>query len=174
MPESALIIAVPEAEPLVRAWRDRFDSAAAAGVPAHVSLLYPFMPPREITAEVVEALRDLFAHFPAFEFALTELRRFPEYLHLAPSPAEPFKALTYAVVDRYPQYPPYGGAFAEVIPHLTVAGEIEAAQLDAVEREFLRQHGAQLPVKAKANEVWLIENTSGRWEMRESFQLSRQ
>jgi hypothetical protein len=170
--ESALIIAVPEAEPLVKEWRERYDWSAAQGVPAHVTILYPFIPPDKITPAVLTELHELFAHFPAFEFALTELRRFPEYLHLFPSPAEPFKALTYAVVERYPKYPPYGGAFAEVIPHLTVAGEIEAARLDAIEREFRQQHSAQLPVKAKASEVLLIENTSGRWEVRQGFALA--
>ncbi len=167
-----MIIAVPETEPLVKELRERFDYSAGVGVPAHITILYPFMPPHEITPAVVAELRDLFARFSAFEFALTELRRFPEYLHLFPSPAEPFKMLTNAVVERYPKYPPYGGAFAEVIPHLTVAGEIEAAQLDDIEREFMRQHGAQLPVKAKANEVRLIENSSGRWEVRQAYQLA--
>ena len=37
--ESALIIAVPEAEPLVKAWRERFDYSAGVGVPAHITLL---------------------------------------------------------------------------------------------------------------------------------------
>ena len=72
MPESALIIAVPEAEPLVKALRERFDSSAAVGVPAHITILYPFMPPHKITPEVLAELRDLFAQFAAFEFALTE------------------------------------------------------------------------------------------------------
>jgi hypothetical protein len=170
--ESALIIAVPEAEPLVKALREKFDPSAAVGVPAHVTILYPFVPPSEITAEVLHELRELFARFSTFEFALTELRRFPEYLHLFPSPAEPFKALTCAVVERYPKYPPYAGAFAEVIPHLTVAGEIDAAQLDEIEREFLHQHGARLPLKANASEVLLIENSSGRWEVRQGFALA--
>jgi len=170
MPESALIIAVPEAEPLVKSFRDRFDSSAA-GVPAHITILYPFVPPSEIAVALLAELRDLFARFSPFEFALTELQRFPEYLHLSPSPPEPFKALTYAVVEHYPDYPPYGGEFPEVIPHLTVAGEIEAKQLDDIEREFVNQHGAQLPMKARASEVLLIENTSGQWEVREMFQL---
>ena len=112
---------MPEAEPLVKALRERFDSSAAAGVPAHITILYPFMPPGEITPEVVAELRDFFAQFAAFEFTLPELRRFPEVLYLAPSPAEPFKALTHAVVERYPDYPPYGGGYSEVIPHLTIA-----------------------------------------------------
>src|SRR5512144_3267442 len=109
MPDSALIIAVPEAEPLVKVLRDRFDPSAPLGVPAHITILVPFVPPSEITPVVLAELRELFAQFLVVEFTLPELRRFPEVLYLAPSPAEPFKALTYAVVDRYPDYPPYGG-----------------------------------------------------------------
>jgi hypothetical protein len=172
--ESALIVAMPEAELLVKALRDQFDSSAAAGVPAHITILYPFMPPHTITSEVLVELHDLFAQFAAFEFALTETRRFPEVLYLAPSPAEPFKALTQAVVERYPDYPPYDGEYAvsDLTPHLTIADRLEAAQLDDLEREFMQQHGAQLPVKAKANEVVLIDNASGRWETRQAFKLA--
>jgi hypothetical protein len=172
--ESALIIAVPEAEPLVKALRERFDPSASQGIPAHITILYPFMPSQSITPAVLATLRELFAQFTAFEFTLPETQRFPDVLYLAPSPAEPFKALTQAVVERYPDYPPYGGAFAEVIPHLTLAGEIEAAQFDNIEREFMQQHGSQLPVKAKAGEVLLIENSSGRWEVRDVFRLAAQ
>jgi 2'-5' RNA ligase len=172
MPESALIIAVPEAEPLVKEWRERFDYSAGVGVPAHITLLYPFMPPGEITPAVAAALHAFFAQYAAFEFTLPELRRFPEVLYLAPSPAEPFKALTHAVVERYPDYPPYGGSYSEVIPHLTIADVEEAGQLDDIERGFMDQHGAQLPVQAKASEVVLIENTSGRWEIRQTFELT--
>jgi len=38
----------------------------------------------------------------------------------------------------------------------------------------MQQHGAQLPVKAKANEVVLSDNTSGRWETRATLQLTAQ
>jgi hypothetical protein len=172
--ESALGITVPEAEPLVKELRDQFDSSAAVGVPAHITILYPFMPPNEITPAVLAELRQLFAQFSAFEFTLPELRRFPTVLYLAPSPAGPFKALTQAVVERYPAYPPYGGGFDEVIPHLTIADVDEAEQLDDIEREFMQQHGAQLPVKAKASEVLLIENMTGRWETQQVFELSGQ
>lgn len=170
--ESALIIAVPEAEPLVKAFRDRFDASAAAGVPAHITILYPFIPPDKITPEALAELHDLFAQFQAFEFALPETRRFPDVFYLTPSPAEPFKALTQAIVERYPAYPPYGGAFAEVIPHLTIADVDEPDQLETVERDFLNRHGAQLPVKAQASEILLLDNTSGRWEMRQAFDLA--
>jgi hypothetical protein len=174
--ESALIIAVPEAEPLVKALREKFDPSAPAGVPAHVTILYPFVPPSEITPAVVAELRQFFASFAAFDFVLPELRRFPTVLYLAPAPAEPFKALIHAVVERYPDYLPYGGAFpvSEVIPHLTIADVDEAAQLEDIEREFRQRHGAQLPVQAKASEVLLIENTSGRWKTQQGFALAGQ
>ena len=172
--ESALIIAVPEAAPLVKALRERFDWSAAQGVPAHITILYPFMPPDKITPEVLADLREFFAQFEAFEFTLPETRRFPTVLYLAPSPAEPFKVLMQATVERYPDYPPYAGQIAvlDLTPHLTMADGLEAAQLDNLEREFRQQHGTQLPVKAKASEVLLIENTSGRWETRQAFELT--
>ena len=44
MPETALVIAVPEAEPLVSDWRAQHDWSAQRGVPAHITLLYPFVP----------------------------------------------------------------------------------------------------------------------------------
>ena len=172
--ESALIIAAPEAEPFVKAFRDRFDSSAAAGVPAHVTILYPFVSPGEITAAMLAELREFFARFPAFDFTLPETRRFSDVLYLAPSPAEPFKALTQAVVERYPDYQPYGGVYSvsDVIPHLTIADVDQPEQLESIEREFRQQHGVRLPMRSKANEVLLIENSSGRWETRQAFQLS--
>jgi hypothetical protein len=172
MSESALIIAVPEAEPLVKDLRERFDWSAAQGVPAHITILYPFIPPDQITPEVLADLREFFAQFAAFEFTLPETRHFPTVLYLAPSPDQPFKALTQAVVERYPDYPPYGGEYADVTPHLTIADRLTAEQLEDFEREFIHQHGSQLPVRAKASEVMLIENTSGIWKTREVFVLA--
>ena len=171
--ESALIIAVPEAEPLVKAVREHFDWSAAQGVPAHITILYPFIPPHEITPKTLTELRECFTHYAAFEFTLPQLRRFPQVLYLAPVPAEPFKVLTRAMVERYPDYPPYGGEFAEVTPHLTLVDSGEPDRLDAIEREFLSRHGGQLPLQAFAHEVQLIENTSGRWAARQVFALAR-
>jgi hypothetical protein len=67
--ESALVVLVPEAEPLVKPFRDRYDPSAAAGVPAHITLLYPFKPPDEIDSTVLENLRRLFCGFSSFRFS---------------------------------------------------------------------------------------------------------
>jgi 2'-5' RNA ligase len=119
--ESALVALVPEAERLIGACRLAHDPSAALGVPAHVTVLYPFKTPEAISSNDLAALQALFAAQPAFDMTLAELRQFPGVLYLAPEPAEPFAVLTSVVVARYPDWPPYGGAFAEVIPHLTLA-----------------------------------------------------
>ena len=49
MPETALVVEVPEAEPLVSQWRAQHDWSAQRGVPAHITILYPFAPPSATT-----------------------------------------------------------------------------------------------------------------------------
>ena len=68
--ESALVVLVPEAESLVQAFRDRYDPSAAAGVPAHITLLYPFRPPGEIDRAMLDDLRGWFQGFASFRFSL--------------------------------------------------------------------------------------------------------
>ena len=45
MPISAFAVKVPAAEPLVGDLRRRYDATVALGVPAHITLLVPFMDP---------------------------------------------------------------------------------------------------------------------------------
>src|SRR5207247_1798174 len=85
--ETGILLPVPEAEPLVGPWRARYDAAAQTGVPAHVTLLYPFLPPDRIGPETLRGLTELFASVAPFDFRLAETRRFPRILYLAPRPA---------------------------------------------------------------------------------------
>ena len=66
--ESALVILVPEAEALVGSFRDLHDAGAAVGVPAHITVLYPFKPPDEIDEAVLERLRHLILAVRAIQF----------------------------------------------------------------------------------------------------------
>lgn len=152
-----MIIAVAEAEPYVASLRRAHDSSAALGVPAHVTVLFPFAPPGEVDEP---ALAELFAAHPAFDFELASVEHFDDDLtYLAPVPAEPFAALTRAVAERWPAYPPYAGAFEAVIPHLTV-GETNL-ELDA-----------PLPIACRADEVRLLEEHGpAGWRVRRRFAL---
>jgi 2'-5' RNA ligase superfamily len=73
---------------------------------------------------------------------------------LAPRPDEPFRALTRAVSAALPGYLPYGGAYDDVIPHLTI-GDRPAdgvTELSAAEADVLRW----LPIQARISRVWLM------------------
>jgi 2'-5' RNA ligase len=170
IPESALAVNVPEAEPYVGALRERFDPAAKLGVPAHITVLYPFVPPERITGTVLRKVRRALSAVSGFEFRLLRVGRFPTALYLAPEPARPFIGLTETVVREFPEYLPYGGQYDSIIPHLTVA-QAGTAEHDAAEAEL----AAALPgvgIEAHCREVVLLENSSGRWERMQSFQLA--
>ena len=167
MPESALIVEVPEAEPLVGDWRAKHDWSAQRGVPAHITVLYPFVPTEKIDARLHAELRELFATHPAFSFSLPRVARFPDVAWLAPEPAEPFKRLIEAIASQFPEYPPYEGMHEEVIPHLTVA-EGDAQLQDEVDAELT----PRLPIEATAHEVALfVEDENERWHRAERFAL---
>jgi 2'-5' RNA ligase superfamily len=88
--ESALLVTVPAAEPTVARHRSRLDTSAAVGVPAHITVLYPFLPPDLIDADTHATLARLFASVPGFRFTLDRTRWFPgPVLWLAPSDPAP-------------------------------------------------------------------------------------
>jgi hypothetical protein len=169
--ESALVILVPEAEVVVGRLRRRYDPSAAVGMPAHITLNYPFLPGLPVDPGTIDRLKVLFSGFPPLRYALIEVRKFHDTVYLAPEPSEPFMDLIRAVGAQYPQSPPYGGMFAEVVPHLSLAQSENAAELEFVLREFAPGSDGRLPIEAAANEVWLMDNRKGRWAKRRAFRL---
>lgn len=163
--ESAIIIPVPAAEPAVQASRLLYDPVATRGVPAHITLLYPFAPPSRISRES-EALREVFSTVAAFNFSLTEVRRFPTAAYLHPEPVSTFTQLIEILTKRWPEFPPYGGTFAKVIPHLTVADRADVEVLDRVQQQIQ----PSLPILARATEVWILcSDEKNMWSRTEAF-----
>ena len=170
MAVSAFVVKVPAAEPLAGDLRRRYDATVALGVPAHITVLVPFMDPALVTTDVIERAARVLRRTPSFSFSLGSVGRFPETAYLAPEPASPFIAMTLALVQAFPGFPPYGGEHASVVPHLSVAhGDARHAEEAATElRARLHASGH---VHAVCAEVTLIENTSGRWQDMHVFKL---
>lgn len=59
--ETALLLRVPGAESAVGRHRGRLDRAAADGIPAHVTVLHPFVPLGDLHEEERYRLERLFA-----------------------------------------------------------------------------------------------------------------
>jgi 2'-5' RNA ligase len=142
-------------------------------MPAHITLLYPFQPPHEISEVVFDTLSRCFTRFEAFEFSLSSIRRFrPEVLYLAPEPDASFRQLTLAVWDCFPETPPYGGRYSTIVPHLTVALLADEQRLEQITVEFSLVSQGQVQICATASEVALMDTLAGSWQIRASFKLS--
>jgi 2'-5' RNA ligase len=167
--ESAILLPVPEAEALVGGWRAKYDESAQSGIPAHISLLYPFLPPDRITEGDVEQLGSLFGSVRRFRYVLKGVGRFPNVVYLAPDPDEPMRQMTERIWALYPETPPYGGAFDEVIPHVTVAHLDDEDVLDQAEAAV----STGLPIQSYAKEAWLMTQVvDRRWKVDHRFPLS--
>jgi 2'-5' RNA ligase len=170
MPVSAIIVKVPEAEALVGQLRDRFDATASLGVPAHITILFPFMPPDDIRPDVMRDIQTALDAVSTFSYALETIERFEQTVYLAPEPAQPFMALTASVARHFPAFPPYAGVHAGVVPHLTVA-QGNATDVETAAEELEQQLSRFPEVRAECGSVFLIENSSGRWKDMHEFKL---
>jgi hypothetical protein len=171
--ESALIVPCPEAESIVGEIREKYDPSATAGVPAHLTILYPFMPPENI---IPPTMRELFAILDlakSFSYRLASIQRFDDrVLYLAPALPAPFARLTRTVHKSFPDYPPYRGQFTEIVPHLTVA-ELPEPLPDTL-AEIEARLSPHLPIMATAKEILLMAGKTPevQWRVWHRFPLS--
>lgn len=171
MAESAIVVPVPAAEPLVGALRRRHSGSGAAGLPPHVTLLYPFVDAEELTSAVVERAAAVIGGFRAFTVTLSRTQYLDWIdqivLSLDPEPPQRFVAMTEALVAEFPQYPPYGGAFDEIIPHLTVAMSTDRGLLEGIAAEL-----GEPSLEAAVEEAWLYANAPEGWRLRARLPLA--
>jgi 2'-5' RNA ligase len=152
---AALVLLLPE--PRLEELRARFDPAGtAAGIPLHVTLLFPFGVHEEGVGELV-------ARWSPLRFSLARVETFPDVVWLAPEPDEELRERILELYARYPHYPPYGGEFPDSIPHATVGkGDVAEAVRAAA--------GPLLPVEFQVDAATLLEEvTPDRWRTGKSF-----
>ncbi len=167
--DTAVLLAVPEAEPLVHDWRGKGDPSAAHGVPAHVTLLHPFLPSSQVDDGVLAELGWFFRGVDAFDVVFDRVGRFEGagvvYLAAA-GPA--LTELSRALALRWPECPPYDGKVdvGDLVAHLTIVHTEDRA---------LRQSAGdavspQLPLVARAStaSLWICDD-AGAWAEQQSF-----
>ncbi|THD82629.1 MAG: 2'-5' RNA ligase family protein [Phenylobacterium sp.] len=166
---SGLVLLAPDLEPRIGDLRALHDPAARQGMPAHVTVLYPFMDPVDFGPTPRGRLADAVRGFPAFDLSFSRVGRFPEVLWIAPEPAEAILALVAAIVGAFPEFPPYGGQFETVIPHVTVAHG-DGLDLGALEPELRRRLAD--PVIQRVDAVSLFTTVRRRWREVDRFLLA--
>lgn len=168
-PQSAVLIPVADAEAVVGPWRREHDPVALAGVPAHITLVVPWLPPAEIDDEELDRLAALVDATPAFAFCLRRTGWFGRrVLWLEPDPAEPFAALTATIADEF-NTPPWEDEFDEVVPHLTVAHASDGVELSVVAKAL----ELELPLPCRATEVMVMVGDGAGWSGRARLPLGR-
>lgn len=118
---TALYVAIEPAAPVVRrasGWsRPRLLHRPQ---PPHVTVLWPFLPPSRLDTSTKQAVAEVVGRLPAFTARFSRVGHFPAVVYLAPEDPAPFVRMTNAVVERWPECPPYEGAYDDVIPHVTL------------------------------------------------------
>ncbi len=150
--ETGLVIPVPAVQEMVQQWSNRADAVPPVGIPPHVTLLYPFVPPEQVE-EHLDELERFFGAETAFDFSLTEVGWFGrDVVYLRPEPIDLFRGLSERIGRHWPDYPPYGGAHTEPVPHLTIADDGDPAAME----EIAAWAAKPLPIACRADAVWLM------------------
>jgi 2'-5' RNA ligase len=172
--ETVILVPVPEAEALLAKVREKHDPSFLRGVPAHITLLYPFYPLGLVTQELIVRLENVFAGFAPFSFELATVETFPNAVYLDPAPHEPFLLLTDAIFAEFPERPPYGGIHSVITPHLTIVPVGEDQDLAEIRADIEASISDQLPMRVWTDRALLaIQDERGDWSSEETFYLGR-
>jgi 2'-5' RNA ligase len=163
--ESAIAIRVRLPADLER-FRVAHVPNAAGGVPAHITVIYPFVPTELLDSSVRRRAARALASQAPFAFRLSAVRRWPNSHYLAVEPLEPFEAIVRSLVEVFPEYPPYAGEFAYV-PHVTIA-EGDDPSLARLARDLTMRAGEQ----EVARILLIAQGRDGTWRYRWTFPLA--
>lgn len=155
---TAVVVLIPEADALLR------DAAAVSGelirpgVPAHVTLLYPFVELADITSACRDQVQRSLAGRGPVDVVLDRVVREPGFVAVSVSGID---GLITAVRHDWPQLIPYRGRFGAAPPaHLSVAMGGSENEADAV----VSRVTARLPVVSRINEAHVVGLTDSGWK----------
>jgi hypothetical protein len=141
-----LLLITPAAEPLVGEWRAEHDWAARYGIPAHVTIRLPFLPPDQWQDPSLGALTNLLP----VDVTLARLEDRPGALVVIVEPDDELRQLTEIVGELWPTLPPNKPEHARVAYHLTVVRTPDP-RVRARASEAIAPH---LPLQVGGTEFW--------------------
>ena len=171
---TAVVLVLSQFSPKLTALHAEYHPAAVVrSIPLHITLLWPFVPPRALTDSVIATLRTFFAERAPLSFELARIDAFPDALYAAPEPAAELIDLIDALALAFPETPPYGGAFAQPIPHATLAVPTEGSEAEHTLERLRGAAASVLPVACEVTYASLLEeHEPERWTERERFSLA--
>lgn len=120
--ERSAVIVRATLPPALERLRRRSVGDALDGVPAHLTMLYPFVEPARLGPSVRRRLATVAGATPPFEYRLVGSATWPDTVYVAVDPVAPFVRLQRALAAAFPDYPIYGADPGfEFVPHVTIA-----------------------------------------------------
>lgn len=132
-PTTAIVILAPHsvqtiAVPLLH----QYAPDALLRVPAHLTVLFPFVPPERLD-DASHKVSKICSDMAPFEVTMSGYGFFPNVAFMSPVDHEPIKAVFRRIYAVFPECPPYGGDFGEDLhPHMTVGVFATEAEREAV------------------------------------------
>lgn len=146
-----LLLITPDAESLVGRWRAEHDFAARVGIPSHVTVRTPFLPP--------ESWRDpalsLLERFLPIDVTLARLENRPGALVIVVEPDDELREITEAITLSWPTLPPHKGNRPDLAYHMTV---VRTAN-DRSRSEAWEAIAPHLPLRVTGTEMWATDGS---------------
>ncbi|MGW9370265.1 2'-5' RNA ligase family protein [Streptomyces xanthophaeus] len=157
---TAVVIELRAADVLLEAAGQVDPRLVRPGLPAHVTVLYPFVPAGELTDETDRSIRGLAGSIPAADVHLARIVTEPGFVSVHAAELEP---AVNAFREHWPQLRPYGGRFGPApAAHVTVAMGCDDSQAQRV-GELV---SGLLPLRARAEAVHVVALTERGWKRR--------
>ena len=146
-----LLLITPEAESLVGRWRAEHDFAARFGIPAHVTVRTPFLPPEYWRDPALSLLE----RFLPIDVMLSRLEDRPGGLVLVVEPDNELREITEAVGLSWPMLPPHKDNRPDLAYHMTV---VRTAN-DRIRSQAGEAIAPHLPLHVAGTEMWATDGS---------------
>ncbi|MEV0528779.1 2'-5' RNA ligase family protein [Streptomyces sp. NPDC050439] len=160
---TAVLVLLPDADPLLALAARVETRVVRPGVPAHATLLYPWLSAEEIGPSDLERLRAVLVRAAPdggrIPLRLTEAERAGAFVGV---PVPELRSLATAVREAYPDQVPYGGQFGQDPPvHVTVS-------LDATDHtaaDIAHRVTGRLPITTEVSTVHVVALSPDGWQV---------
>jgi hypothetical protein len=155
--KTALVSLLPAADRLLEVAAAVNPALVRPGIPAHATILYPFLQSDELAGPNVERLRELAAALPATDVRLNHVVTERGFVAVGVPALQPAME---SVCAAWPELIPYGGRFGPTPPvHVTIAMGASESEAERIVAELDRQ----LPIQARIEAMQVVALTAEGW-----------